>query len=134
MDRTAQELIINQLVDKISEFDEDLILKLQDSISESLSDNNREEKFIELYEMTRVKLDALISDQYNCPYDIWEFFWNKLFGTNGIIDRAYKLVPFDTDIIDSSYEDEVFWIMSNWKDTVKAIKEKQERETYWNNI
>ena len=134
MERNAQEIIINQLINSINEFDEDLIIKLQDSISESLSEDNKESKFIELYELTQNKLDNLISAQTECHYDIWEFFWNQLFGNNGLVHKAYKLVPFNTDIVDSSYQDEVWWIMSNWKDAVKAIKEKREQDNYFNNL
>lgn len=122
---------INTLLDNL---DEDTLKLFQMEIESRLSEDNKEDQFIELYEATRAKLDALIADQYNCPYDIWEFFWNKLFGTNGTIHRAYKLVPFNTDIIDSSYEDEVFWIMSNWKDTVEAIKENRNKDKYYNEL
>lgn len=134
MERNTQEIIINQLINSINEFDEDLIIKLQDAISKSLSEDNKESKFIELYELAQNKLDNLIAYQTECTYDIWEFFWNRLFGNNGLVHKAYKLVPFNTDIIDSSYQDEVYWIMSNWEDAVKAIKKRREQDNYFNNL
>jgi len=122
---------ISKLLDNL---DEDTLKLFKEEIDNRLSDDNKEKRFIELYYITRDKLDKLIAEQYNCPYDIWEFFWNRLFEKNGIIDKAYKLVPFDTDIIDSSYEDEVFWIMSNWGDKVKSIEEIRKQEQYFNEL
>ena len=122
---------ISKLLDNL---DEDTLKLFKEEIDNRLSQENKEQRFIELYNRTQDKLDNLIRYQSDCPYDIWEFFWEKLFGDNGIIHQAYKLVPFNTDIIDSSYQDEVYWIMSNWESAVKTIKEKQETEKYFDEL
>lgn len=135
LDRDAQEKIIDQLISKINEFDYDLLVKLQDKIEYELEHNSPEDQFIKLYEIVESKLNYLEYHPNECPYDIYDYFWHKLFeGKNSIINRAYKLHPFDTDIVDSSYEDEVRWIMSNWKDSVEAIKDQKEKDKYWDNI
>ena len=58
--------------------------------------------------------------------------WNKLFDNPGWVHQAYNLHRFDTDIVDSSYEDEVRDIMWNWRESVnnvkRLIKEKYEVE------
>lgn len=132
MDRYSQELLINQLIHNIGNIDDDLLEKLRNHLDLNLSEETKYLKFIKLYEEADNYISKLLSIQDTTNYDIWEMIWNKLFDDPGWVHQAYKLHRFDTDIVDSSYEDEVRDMMWNWRESVdnvkKLIKEEYEVE------
>lgn len=132
MDRYSQELLIDQLIHNIGDIDDDLLEKLRNHLDLNLSEETKYLKFIKLYEEADNYISKLLSIQDTTNYDIWEMIWNKLFDDPGWVHQAYKLHRFDTDIVDSSYEDEVRDMMWNWRESVdnvkKLIKEEYEVE------
>lgn len=132
MDRYSQELLIDQLIHNIGNIDDDLLEKLRNHLDLNLSEETKYLKFIKLYEEADNYISKLLSIQDTTNYDIWEMIWNKLFDDPGWVHQAYKLHRFDTDIVDSSYEDEVRDMMWNWRESVdnvkKLIKEEYEVE------
>ena len=118
IDRVLQESLVKQITENMLQFDIDLLKELYDKISHVFSETSEKDQFIKLYNETREKINKIRTDKE------WEEMWTYLFEKNGIISRAYKLVPFNTDIVDSSYEDEVMWIMYNWEEAVLSLKEK----------
>lgn len=130
MDRYSQELLIDQLIHNIGDIDDDLLEKLRNHLDLNLSEETKYLKFIKLYEEADNCLSKLLSIQNTINYDIWEIMWNKLFDDPGWVHQAYKLHRFDTDIIDSSYEDEVRDIMWKWRESVENVKKliKEEYE------
>lgn len=132
MDRYSQELLIDQLIHNIDDIDDDLLEKLRKYLDLNLSEETKYLKFIKLYEEADNWRSKLLSIQNTINDDIWEIMWNKLFDNPGWVHQAYNLHRFDTDIVDSSYEDEVRDIMWNWRESVnnvkRLIKEKYEVE------
>lgn len=130
MDRYSQELLIDQLIHNIGDIDDDLLEKLRKHLDLNLSEETKYLKFIKLYEKADNCLSKLLSIQNTINYDIWEIMWNKLFDDPGWVHQAYKLHKFDTDIIDSSYEDEVRDMMWKWRESVENVKKliKEEYE------
>ena len=132
MDRYSQELLIDQLIHNIDDIEDDLLEKLRKYLDLNLSEETKYLKFIKLYEEADNWRSKLLSIQNTINDDIWEIMWNKLFDNPGWVHQAYNLHRFDTDIVDSSYEDEVRDIMWNWRESVnnvkRLIKEKYEVE------
>jgi hypothetical protein len=126
MDRYTQESLIDNIIHNLDKIDYDLLEKLRSHLDANMSEENKCLKFIQLYKEADDCWTKLLSIQYTTDYDIWEVMWNKLFDNPGWIHQAYKLHKFDTDIIDSSYEDEVRDIMYNWKRAVEYIKKEYE--------
>lgn len=122
MDRYSQELLIDQLIHNIGNIDDDLLEKLRNHLDLNLSEETKYLKFIKLYEEADNYISKLLSIQNTKNYDIWEIMWNKLFDDPGWVHQAYKLHKFDTDIIDSSYEDEVRDMMWKWRESVDNVK------------
>ena len=133
INRTLQESLVQQIIDNISDFDADLLEKLKDTLSSTdLTDETyKEDQFIRLYNETKEKINNKTLYKIATDSD-WETIWEQLFKKDGIISRAYRLVPFNTDIVDSSYEDEVTWIMMNWEEAVSYINEQRAKNNYFN--
>lgn len=133
INRTLQESLVQQIIDNISDFDVDLLEKLKDTLSTTdLTDETyKEDQFIRLYNETKEKINNKTLYKIATDSD-WETIWEQLFKKDGIISRAYKLVPFNTDIVDSSYEDEVTWIMMNWEEAISYINEQRAKNNYFN--
>lgn len=133
INRTLQESLVQQIIDNISDFDADLLEKLKDTLSSTdLTDETyKEDQFIRLYNETKEKINNKTLYKIATDSD-WETIWEQLFKKDGIISRAYRLVPFNTDIVDSSYEDEVTWIMMNWEEAISYINEQRAKNNYFN--
>ena len=133
INRTLQESLVQQIIDNISDFDADLLEKLKDTLSSTdLTDETyKEDQFIRLYNETKEKINNKTLYKIAADSD-WETIWEQLFKKDGIISRAYRLVPFNTDIVDSSYEDEVTWIMMNWEEAISYINEQRAKNNYFN--
>ena len=133
INRTLQESLVQQIIDNINDFDADLLEKLKDTLSSTdLTDETyKEDQFIRLYNETKEKINNKTLYKIATDSD-WETIWEQLFKKDGIISRAYRLVPFNTDIVDSSYEDEVTWIMMNWEEAVSYINEQRAKNNYFN--
>lgn len=133
INRTLQESLVQQIIDNINDFDTDLLEKLKDTLSSTdLTDETyKEDQFIRLYNETKEKINNKTLYKIATDSD-WETIWEQLFKKDGIISRAYRLVPFNTDIVDSSYEDEVTWIMMNWEEAISYINEQRAKNNYFN--
>ena len=97
MKRELQEKIIETLVNNLKEgiIDSDLI----DQLKNNLNDNTPSkilnyQKFINLYNEANKLKEKLEKDRFILSFDIWQFFWNKLFEKNGYRDKAFKIYPF----------------------------------------
>lgn len=126
MDRYSQELLIDQLIHNINigVIDDDLLEKLRTNLDINMSEEIKCLKFIQLYKKVDEYWTGLLGERFTANYDVWEKMWNKLFDNPGWVHQAYKLHKFNTDIIDSSYEDEVKEIMYNWKYAVEYIQKE----------
>lgn len=128
MIRTTQEQIVNNIIDGIlnEQFDKDLLSKLQNEIEKSLSGNyilTNYRKFIKLYNEAKYLEDYLITNENKLNFDIWQYFWNKLFESGGYRDQIFKIYPFKYCDVDSSYEYEASCFMSGWEDACTELKD-----------
>ena len=133
MKRELQEKIIETLVNNLKEgiIDSDLI----DQLKNNLNDNTPSkilnyQKFINLYNEANKLKEKLEKDRFILSFDIWQFFWNKLFEKNGYRDKAFKIYPFSYCDVDSSCEDEANWFMFGWERACNEVQKLIDMENY----
>jgi len=140
MDRDLQKQIIESINNDINngEFDEDLLHDLKDTIEMISSKNSvvgNYKKFIKLYTEAKFLENYLIDKKDQMNFDIWQYFWNKLFEPGGYRDQVFKIYPFKYCDLDSSCEDEASFFMSGWHDACETVQSllKVEEEMYETN-
>lgn len=140
MDRDLQKQIIESINNDINngEFDEDLLHDLKDTIEIMSSQNSivrNYNKFIKLYREAILLENYLIDKKDQMNFDIWQYFWDRLFEQGGYRDQVFKIYPFKYCDVDSSYEDEVSFFMSGWRTACETVQSllKVEEEMYETN-